>query len=95
MVLIKLFWRFLVLLGISLIVMLAIGQIQLYILTSVNSFEDIKIGYPYWYYSFSRDGNNFHGGNVNNLIIDYCITVLVVSIFYVFVGLIKKRFYNK
>jgi hypothetical protein len=71
--------------------MLAIGQVQLYFLTSIDSYEDIKVGYPYWYYSFSRDGNNFHGGNGNHLIIDYCLTLLAVFVFYILVKLIKTR----
>lgn len=76
--------------------MLAIGQVQLYLLTSVDSYQDIKIGYPYPYYSFSRDGNNFHGGNGSNLILDYCLTVGFVTAAYILTktirNLIKTRY---
>lgn len=88
-------WKGMVLLLFSLILMLAIDQIQLYFLTSIDSYEDIKVGFPYWYYSFSRDGNNFHGGNGSNLIVDYCLTLLTISMLYGIMKLIKTRFTRK
>lgn len=53
--------------------LLSFGQLQLYLQTKVDSFEDIKIGFPFQYYSFSRDGNNFHEAYVDNFIYDYLI----------------------
>jgi hypothetical protein len=79
---IKWIWVVLIISLLSLLIMLAIGQIQLYLLTSVDSHDHIKVGFPFWYYSFSRDGNNFHGGNAMNLIIDYSLTWLIVAIGY-------------
>jgi hypothetical protein len=87
---IKGIWTLFVLLLLSLIIMLAIGQVQLYLLTSVDSFEDIKVGFPFWYYSFSRDGNNFHGGNGKNLIIDFFLTFIIVSSICLLLKLINK-----
>ncbi len=84
-------WVVFALLSLSLLIMLAIGQVQLYFLTSVDSYEDIKVGYPYSYYSFSRDGNNFHGVNGINLIYDYCLTVGAVTMTYVFAKIVKAR----
>src|SRR5574343_7602 len=75
----------------SLIIMLAIGQVQLYLLTSVDSFENIEIGYPYWYYYFSRDGHKFQGSNANNLIIDYCLTLQVVIVLFIGFGFLKRK----
>lgn len=85
-------WTFFVLILLSLIIILAIGQIQLYLLTSVDSYEDIKVGFPYWYYSFSRDGNNFHGGNTENLMIDFFLTLTIVSALYLLFKIAKSRF---
>lgn len=79
----------------SFIIMLAIGQVQLYFLTSVDSFENIEIGFPYWYYWFSRDGHNFHGSNFNNLIIDYCLTLQAVIVLFVGFRLLKRRRLNR
>lgn len=79
------------LLSLSMVIMLAVGQFQVYLLTSVDSYEDIKVGYPYWYYSFSRDGNNFHGGNMTNLILDYCLTLTVVIIGYILMKIASAR----
>lgn len=95
MVLNKWIWVSCGLLSLSFVILLAIGQLQLYFLTSVDSVEDIKVGYPFYYYSFSRDGNNFHGGNLNNLILDYCLTVLTVAVAYISIKLIKGRLQKK
>jgi hypothetical protein len=75
--------------------MLAIGQVQLYFLTSVDSYEEIKVGYPFYYYSFSRDGNNFHGSNVNNLVKDYSLTLLTVVFGYFSSKVLKKKLSKK
>lgn len=84
-------WTLLVLLLLSLVIMLAIGQIQLYLLTSVDSFKDIEVGFPYWYYSFSRDGNNFHGSNLKNLMIDLFLTLIIVSIALMIFKILKAK----
>lgn len=83
------------LLSLSMLIMLAIGQFQLYLLTSIDSPKDIKVGYPYPYYSFSRDGNNFHGVNGKNLILDYSLTLAVVTIGYVLIKIMSARFLKK
>jgi hypothetical protein len=71
--------------------MLAIGQVQLYFRTAVDSYEEIKVGFPWHYYSFSRDENHFHGANVNNLLVDYFVTLIVVTSAYVLVRTVKRR----
>jgi hypothetical protein len=75
--------------------MLAIGQVQLYFLTSVDSYKDIEVGYPFYYYSFSRDGHHFHDSNVNNLVKDYILTLFTVVIFYFSWNFIKRKFFKK
>lgn len=83
-------WMTFKLASMSLLLMLAIGQVQLYLSTSTDHYEDIKVGYPYHYYSFSRDGNNFHGSNIPNLISDYLITFGIVSLIYILGRLLKN-----
>jgi hypothetical protein len=78
------------LLIISLLILLAIGQIQLYFRTAVDSTLDVYVGFPYPYYFFSRDGNYLQGGKINNFIIDFILTFIFVTCVYNILKFIKK-----
>lgn len=77
-------------LSLSFMVVHTIGQSQLYQQMSVDSMADVTLGFPFQYYTFSRDGNNFHGGNLKNFILDYVIVSFLHTVLYfAFKGLMK------
>lgn len=76
--------------GLSILIMLAFGQVQLY-LQIKDSQQYINLGFPFPYFWFSHDDDQLSGAKLDGAFIDFCLTLSITLLFYWLFRIVIKQ----